>query len=264
MLPLYFLGGPSSVNVGETSTYSYHANIPTDPVTIVLLGVSNVECADSALQCHTNIDKGPSSDLQTIYTITTVSMSTFTWTIPSTLTNATDYVLEIMDSTTSNYGSPFTIQGDAPAPAVASATTSSASAGPTVSPPKYVSITTSSTSDSVPAYIPSSYGSANYGSSDYGSSTSTSDSFSTTSSSSTGVSSISPTVSSTSSTSTIVSSSSSTSASATTSDSQSSSTSTDGLTSSASASTSTSSSAGSESASVSSSSSSQSSSSTLR
>lgn len=105
---LSFTRVPNPITDGEPAAILYATNDTQTPVTILLR-------------------QGPSSNLQTIETLTTSSVGgQFIWTPPLSLPNGQDYALEIRQAGQNNYYGPFTVQGASP-DAVASASSAAQS-----------------------------------------------------------------------------------------------------------------------------------------
>lgn len=91
-LAVEFNSWPESVKAGETVTLTYS---PKDAATTIILR------------------KGPSTDLDTLETLTTSSTGgSFEWTVPSTLANGADYAFEIQQAGAEpNYSGQFSLSG---------------------------------------------------------------------------------------------------------------------------------------------------------
>ncbi|KAK3073932.1 hypothetical protein LTR53_004060 [Teratosphaeriaceae sp. CCFEE 6253] len=118
---LTFTKVPNPITDGQPQALTYSTNDTSTPVTIILR-------------------KGPSTNLQTVSTLTTSATGgQYIWTPPTSLADGTDYALQIVQGSQYNYFGPFQVQG-AVASQVSSAASSSAAAA-SASP--YVSSTVS-------------------------------------------------------------------------------------------------------------------------
>jgi len=106
---LTFTSAPSTVAAGSTYTLTYTTDDTTDPVSIILR-------------------KGNPADLTTIGTLTsTATGGSYSWTVAANLVSGTDYALEIMQGTVTNYYGPFSLTGGSTAPSSTSSGSMSAS-----------------------------------------------------------------------------------------------------------------------------------------
>jgi len=108
---LTFTSAPSTVAAGQTVTIGYSTDDATTPVQIVLR-------------------KGNPADLQTIGTLTAAaSGGSYSWTVPADTPSGTDYALEIIQGTNTNYFGPFSVTGGtAPTSSAGSSSTGSVTA----------------------------------------------------------------------------------------------------------------------------------------
>ncbi|KAK3111993.1 hypothetical protein LTR53_012198 [Teratosphaeriaceae sp. CCFEE 6253] len=106
---LTFTKVPNPITDGQPQALTYSTNDTSTPVTIILR-------------------KGPSTNLQTVSTLTTSATGgQYIWTPPTSLADGTDYALQIVQGSQYNYFGPFQVQG-AVAAQVSSAAASSATA----------------------------------------------------------------------------------------------------------------------------------------